>query len=64
MLLPILGSKDDLKELSSLSTKTIKLIEDLNVYLVEPELQNILSKLCYWSCIFGSIKYHCYHYGM
>ena len=43
-LYPLLESKDDLKELCVLSVKTMELIEELDVYLKEPEFQHLLSK--------------------
>ena len=44
LLHPLLESKDDLKELCVLSVKTMQLIEELDVYLKEPEFQHLLSE--------------------
>ena len=46
ILYPLLESKDDLKELSMLSIKTMKLIDELDMYLKEPEFQHLLSEFC------------------
>ena len=44
LLHPLLESKDDLKELCVLSVKTMQSIEELDVYLKEPEFQHLLSE--------------------
>ena len=44
LLYPLPESKDDLKELCVLSVKTMELIEELDVYLKEPEFQHLLSE--------------------
>ena len=44
LLHPLLESNDDLKELCVLSVKTMQLIEELDVYLKEPEFQHLLSE--------------------
>ena len=45
MLTSFLGSKDDLKELSSLSSKTLNFIQHLDIYSKQPNFQYVLSKL-------------------